>query len=92
MAKQKAAKKTRKTAAQEALEVTWVLKGHLKNAQHAPKKVYTFVPVQDFSEPWTDEKLYKKYGLTKDEIAFIESMVRPMPACADDADREANDE
>jgi site-specific DNA-methyltransferase (adenine-specific) len=27
---------------------------------------------------WTDEKLYKRYDLTKDEIAFIESMVRPM--------------
>jgi site-specific DNA-methyltransferase (adenine-specific) len=34
--------------------------------------------MQDFSESWTDEKLYKKYKLTKDEIGFIESMVRPM--------------
>ena len=50
----------------------------VKNTQHAPKKVYTFVPLQDFNEAWTDEKLYKKYGLTKDEISFIESMVRPM--------------
>jgi site-specific DNA-methyltransferase (adenine-specific) len=40
--------------------------------------VYDFVPVQDFTEPWSDEKLYKKYGITKDEIAFIESMIRPM--------------
>jgi site-specific DNA-methyltransferase (adenine-specific) len=29
-------------------------------------------------EPWTDEKLYVKYGLTQEEIAFIESMIRPM--------------
>jgi site-specific DNA-methyltransferase (adenine-specific) len=36
--------------------------------------------MQDFTEPWTDEKLYAKYGLTRDEIAFIESMVRPMEA------------
>jgi site-specific DNA-methyltransferase (adenine-specific) len=50
----------------------------IKNTQDAPKKVYSFVPMQDFSEPWTDEKLYKKYGLTQDEIAFIESMIRPM--------------
>lgn len=49
-----------------------------KNTQDAMRKVYAFVPIQDFSEPWTDEKLYKKYGLTEDEIAFIESMVRPM--------------
>jgi hypothetical protein len=49
-----------------------------KPSQNATRKVYEFVPVQDFSEPWTDEKLYEKYGITKDEIAFIESMVRPM--------------
>jgi site-specific DNA-methyltransferase (adenine-specific) len=49
-----------------------------KNTQDASKKVYSFVPMQDFSEPWTDEKLYKKYGLTRDETAFIESMIRPM--------------
>ncbi|MEA2014879.1 MAG: restriction endonuclease, partial [Thermodesulfobacteriota bacterium] len=51
-----------------------------KPTQHATSKVYAFVPLQDFSESWTDKKLYKKYGLTKDEIAFIESMVRPMEA------------
>jgi len=42
------------------------------------KSVFQFVPIQNFSEPWTDEKLYKKYNLTTDEIAFIESMIRPM--------------
>ncbi|RMG06401.1 MAG: restriction endonuclease, partial [Acidobacteria bacterium] len=51
-----------------------------KNTQHAMRDKYTLVPVQDFSKPWTDEELYQKYGLTQDEIAFIESMVRPMPA------------
>ena len=50
----------------------------LKNTQHALKKVYQLVPVQDFSKPWTDEELYAKYGLTDDEIAFIDSMIRPM--------------
>jgi site-specific DNA-methyltransferase (adenine-specific) len=49
-----------------------------KNTQHATSKVYQFVPLQDFSESWTDEKLYAKYGITEDEIAFIESMIRPM--------------
>ena len=47
----------------------------IKITQSGSKKVYSFVPMQDFNEVWTDEKLYKKYGLTKDEIAFIESMV-----------------
>ena len=50
----------------------------LKNTQHALKKVYQLVPQQDFSKPWTDEELYAKYGLTDEEINFIESMIKPM--------------
>ena len=42
------------------------------------KDKFQFVPLQDFSHPWTDEMLYKKYGLNEEEIAFIESMIRPM--------------
>ena len=49
-----------------------------KNSQDAMREVYSFVPLQDFSHPWTDEMLYDKYGLTDDEIALIESMIRPM--------------
>ncbi len=49
-----------------------------KNTQNSLRGVYSFVPVQNFDGTWTDEKLYKKYGLTQDEIAFIESMVRPV--------------
>lgn len=45
---------------------------------HITKESFLFVPLQDFSHPWTDEMLYKKYGLTDEEIAFIESMIRPM--------------
>lgn len=47
-------------------------------SQDLSRDKFCFVPVQDFSEPWTDEELYEKYGLTEDEIAFIESMIRPM--------------
>ena len=46
--------------------------------QNIAKDKFQFVPLQDFSKPWTDEELYKKYELTEDEIAFIESMIRPM--------------
>ena len=49
-----------------------------KNTQDCMKKVYSFVPVQDFSKPWTDKELYAKYQLTDEEITFIESMIRPM--------------
>lgn len=49
-----------------------------KNTQNGPRGVYQFVPMQDFSKPWTDLALYEKYGLDQDEIDFIESMIRPM--------------
>ncbi|CAJ1494219.1 Eco57I restriction-modification methylase domain-containing protein [[Mycobacterium] kokjensenii] len=49
-----------------------------KPSQHVTRKVYTFVPTQDWTQKWTDEALYEKYGITKDEIAFIEKVVRPM--------------
>jgi len=42
------------------------------------KDKFRFVPTQYFSQEWTDEKLYAKYELTKDEITFIESMIRTM--------------
>lgn len=50
----------------------------LKNTQNAYRKVYEFVPMQDFSKSWTDEELYAKYAITDDEISFIESMIKPM--------------
>jgi site-specific DNA-methyltransferase (adenine-specific) len=51
-----------------------------KPSQDAPRRVYALVPMQDFSRPWTDADLYEKYGITDEEIAFIESMIRPMDA------------
>lgn len=50
----------------------------IKNTQNISRGVYAFVPVQDFSRPWTDAELYKKYKLNKEEINFIESMIKPM--------------
>ena len=49
-----------------------------KKTQNGPRGVYQFVPIQDFSHPWTDEALYEKYKLTEEEISYIESMIRPM--------------
>ena len=47
----------------------------VKITQAAAKHVYKLVPMQDFSHPWTDDMLYKKYSLTPEEIAFIEASV-----------------
>jgi len=49
-----------------------------KKTQNGPRSVYSFVPLQDFSKPWTDEELYKKYELNDEEISFIESAIQPM--------------
>jgi site-specific DNA-methyltransferase (adenine-specific) len=46
-----------------------------KSTQDAPKQVYAFVPDLPLNQEWTDAMLYKRYGLSQDEIAFIESQV-----------------
>ena len=46
-----------------------------KQTQDAARGVYGFVPDLPLDEEWTDAKLYARYGLTEDEIAFIESQV-----------------
>lgn len=42
------------------------------------QSTYSFVPIQDFSKPWTDKELYEKYNLTQEEMEFIESMITSM--------------
>ncbi len=49
-----------------------------KPSQDTTRKVYTFVPLQDWARQWTDEYLYVKYGISDSEIEFIEKIVRPM--------------
>lgn len=48
------------------------------STQDMAPRAYEFVPVQDFGQVWTDEKLYLKYGLTDDEIAAIETTIPEM--------------
>lgn len=59
-----------------------------KASQDATSKTYKFVPLQDFTISsdinWNvsikeiDNQLYEKYSLTKEEIDFIETMIKPM--------------
>jgi len=51
-----------------------------KITQHTTRESYVWVPQQKWNRKWTDEALYKKYNLTRDDIAFIESRIRPMEA------------
>ena len=67
---------------------TRVLLGILKVTQGNKPETWRFVPIQNFTDSsdidWTksipeiDQQLYKKYGLDKKEIEFIESHVKEM--------------
>ena len=49
-----------------------------KVTQSTTRALYTFVPIQTFTHPWSDEMLYQKYGITEEEVRFIDSMIKPM--------------
>lgn len=49
-----------------------------KSSQHTTKKVYNFVPTQEWNRKWSDQDLYDKYSLSDTEIDFIEKIVRPL--------------
>ncbi len=48
-----------------------------KITQHATRATYTWIPQQTWDRVWTDEALYKKYGLNSADIAHIEACIRP---------------
>jgi len=49
-----------------------------KLTQDALRPMYSWVPVQAWDRQWSDKALYKKYGLTKEEIDYVEAVIRPM--------------
>jgi hypothetical protein len=57
-----------------------------KPSQHVTRKVYNFLPTQKWTKKWTDHDLYAKYGVFESEIAFIETIVRPMDLTSNPAD------
>jgi len=63
-----------------------------KPSQDTTRKVYTFVPTQDWTKQWKDADLYAKYGLNDEEVAFIEKIVRPMELTSDLFDEVSVDE
>ena len=48
------------------------------STQHMAKANFRFVPLQDFSRPWTEDDLYAKYNLSDEDVKFIETMIKPM--------------
>jgi hypothetical protein len=63
-----------------------------KPSQHVTRKVYTFVPTQEWTRRWTDADLYAKYGLSASEITFIEKIVRPMDLTSKAPDEAVSDD
>jgi len=63
-----------------------------KPSQDTTRKVYTFVPTQDWTRNWTDEDLYAKYGISVSEIDFIEKVVRPMDLSIEAVDEANSDD
>lgn len=49
-----------------------------KVTQDAARGVYAFVPDLDYSHPWTESELYERYGINREEISYIESVVKEM--------------
>jgi hypothetical protein len=56
-----------------------------KSTQDAARDVYGFVPDVPLDRDWDDQSLYARYGLTQDEVAFIESQVKEMDATGEAA-------
>ena len=49
-----------------------------KITQDAFSHMYLWVPQQSWEHTWTDKALYKKYGLTPEQIDYIESVIKPL--------------
>ncbi|MBQ9184345.1 MAG: Eco57I restriction-modification methylase domain-containing protein [Bacteroidales bacterium] len=48
------------------------------SSMHITQSNFQFVPIQDWTKSWSDSELYRKYNLTKEEIDYIESLIKPM--------------
>jgi len=68
------------------------LVGLRKNTQHITRDRFAFVPLLPMTKRWTDAELYAHFELTQDEIAYIESMIRPMDADTESDDMDASTE
>lgn len=63
-----------------------------KPSQDTTRRVYTFVPTQEWTRQWTDKDLYAKYALSTSEIAFMEKIVRPMDLTSNAPDETVSDD
>lgn len=50
-----------------------------KNTHHNSQEKFTFVPLMPMNRSWTDEDLYKRFGISQEEQDFIATQIREMP-------------
>jgi len=48
-----------------------------RGTMQVSRDVFRFVPLQDWSKSWTDSELYAKYGFSRSEINYIDSLIKP---------------
>ncbi|MHA7862135.1 Eco57I restriction-modification methylase domain-containing protein [Tessaracoccus sp. Y36] len=63
-----------------------------KSTQDAPKNVYAFIPDIPLDRHWSDDLLYKRYGLSEEEVQFIESQVAAHDDQPDERAQEVTDD
>ena len=71
-------------AAYMALKFPRFMMKHTLSSMNISKKNFVFVPFLEYSKCWSDEELYKRYGLSEEEVAYVESFIRPMDIGGDD--------
>jgi len=65
-------------AAYMALKFPRFMMKHTLSSMNISTQNFIFVPFLDYSKKWTDEELYARYKLDNNEIAYVESLIRPM--------------
>lgn len=69
-----------------ACKLSRFLIGQVATSQMVNKKSFSLVPAMDFTQAWDDEALYAYFGLTEDEVEYVESTTKEYPLGDGDED------
>lgn len=61
-----------------ALKFPRFMMKHTLSSMNISTQNFIFVPFLDYKKEWSDNELYKRYGLSSEEIEYVESLIRPM--------------
>ena len=66
-----------------ALKFPRFMMKHTLSSMNISTQNFMFVPFLDYKKEWTDEELYERYGLSDEEICYVNSLIRPMEGESD---------